>query len=301
VEFNYNLEDIDTSSVDKTCEEVVSLGEKYFQESNSSDIKHIFKRFSDLYEGRDLDYQGIDVAYHDLEHTLQVTMCMARLVTNRHNDDTDFSLSGHQYDLCIASALMHDLGYLKLEGDLVGTGAKYTFVHEQRGCQMAELELRDLEWGKGDIELLQNMIMCTGPRASIDKIPFRDEMGLFLGRALCTADYIGQMSDYRYIQKLPGLFLEFQESDHYRSISEVDRMFNSAEDLFTKTPDFWNFIFGAKLQQECNNVYDYLAVPYPDGPNHYLEEVEANIANARTIVKEGQVEAFIKKYSPKSA
>src|SRR5207237_2962864 len=38
----------------------------------------------ECFEGRYRDYQAVDARYHDFEHTLQGTLCMARLLRTRH-------------------------------------------------------------------------------------------------------------------------------------------------------------------------------------------------------------------------
>ena len=40
-----------------------------------------------------------------------------------------------------------------------------------------------------------------------------------MGQAVCTADYVGQMSDPKYPDKLEVLFREFEESFRYQEIS----------------------------------------------------------------------------------
>ena len=42
----------------------------------------------DCFAGNYKDYQASDARYHDLEHTLQGTLCMARLLEGRHRART---------------------------------------------------------------------------------------------------------------------------------------------------------------------------------------------------------------------
>jgi hypothetical protein len=58
-------------------------------------------------------------------------------------------------------------------------------------------------------------------------------------------------------------------------------MFSSAEDLIQKTPGFWEHYVRQKLECDFVGLYRFLNDPYPDGPNFYLERVEANIRKLR--------------------
>jgi hypothetical protein len=57
--------------------------------------------------------------------------------------------------------------------------------------------------------------------------------------------------------------------------------FASAEDLMQKTPLFWEQYVRQKISREFLGLYRFLNVPYPDGPNPYIEQIDANIARLR--------------------
>lgn len=239
------------------------------------------------------DYEKLDVAYHDLEHMMQVTLCMARLLKNRAEDTSQEPFTAREFIIGISAAVLHDIGYLKLKGDTDGTGAKYSFFHEKRGCNMAAIELEKINWTDPEITLLQNMISCTGPRAVIATVPFKSDKEKFLGKAVCIADYVGQMSDYAYVRKLPLLFREFEESDNYREIPSDKRLFHSAEELLEKTPGFWGFIKNTKLDDECEHYYNYLKSPYPAGSNPYMDKIEENMNEVKQMIEKEQIHEFV--------
>jgi hypothetical protein len=54
--------------------------------------------------------------------------------------------------------------------------------------------------------------------------------------------------------------------------------FCSATDLIGKTPDFWKNYVLPKINNEFWGLYRFLNQPYPNGPNDYVQRVEANIA-----------------------
>ena len=87
--------------------------------------------------GNYLDYQAIDAHYHDLEHTLQGILCMARLLRGRQAQGQEPKLTQRMFELGMLAILLHDTGYLKKRGDNEGTGAKYTLTHVDRSIQFA--------------------------------------------------------------------------------------------------------------------------------------------------------------------
>ena len=147
-----------------------------------------------LFHGRHPDYQAADLRYHDLEHTLQATLCFARLMAGRHAAGAQPVLTPHQFELGLAAVLLHDTGYLKLRSDLQGTGAKYTSTHVLRSCAFAAAYLPRLGATLADVEEVLAAIGCTGPRTEIGRMEFHAPIEKIIGCALATADYLGQLA-----------------------------------------------------------------------------------------------------------
>lgn len=61
-------------------------------------------------------------------------------------------------------------------------------------------------------------------------------------------------------------------------------LFPDAEDLVRKTAGFWGSYVKPKLDGDFLGQYKFLARPYPDGANAYLDQVEANIERAKRVV-----------------
>jgi hypothetical protein len=57
--------------------------------------------------------------------------------------------------------------------------------------------------------------------------------------------------------------------------------------LIEKTPDFWTAFVRPKLEKDFEGVFRFLASPYPDGPNPYVDAIEHNIALVRTRIAAG--------------
>ncbi len=280
---NYTLEDVDTRYYKVVAIEVLSLHQRCFPDADGSYIIPLFDDIQGMFAGEYKNYQAMDTIYHDLEHTLQATLCWVRLMANRHLINIEPVITAKEFQIGLTAILFHDIGYLKEKGDRDGTGAKYTFVHERRSCEIVDIYLSENKWDKYDMFAVQHLIGCTGPRSIINAIPFHSKAERMMGEAVCTADYVGQMSDYNYVKKLPALFLEFEESDDFREVPKEERLFKSKEELLTGTPYFWEEVVVQKLENECHGLLYCLSDPYPDGNNPYINKIEENVNLVREI------------------
>lgn len=241
-------------------------------------LQRIFGDMQALFEGRHPDYAPVDIGYHDFEHTLQATVCLVLLLEGRYAARAEPVVSARQCELAVASVLLHDAGYLRLRSDTDGTCAKYTYCHVLRSCAFASSYLPSLGTTTLEVEAVLGMINCTGPTKEISRLYFRDPVDRIIGCALATADYLGQMAAADYPDELEILYHEFDESDDYTHVPKAQRRFKSAADLTARTPLFWQKYVRAKLENDFQALYRFLARPYPDGPNPYLDAVEKNIA-----------------------
>ena len=229
-----------------------------------------------LFSGEHPDYQKADLQYHNLEHTLLATKCYIDLANGRVQHGVVPVFSPREFTLGYAAIMLHDTGYLKTRADFGGTGAKYTSTHVVRSCAMAAAFLPALGFSGGEVEGIANAIRCTGLTSNIGQIGFRTEVERLTGCMVATADYLGQMADPDYPDKLPGLFAEFEESNDFNHVPSDQRMFLSVKDLMAKTGAFWSGFALPKLQRDYEGVYQSLALA--DGPNPYLQRVERNLA-----------------------
>jgi len=241
-------------------------------------IPRLFTDIDAMFGGRYLDYQPIDTPYHDLEHTLQVTWCLVQILAGRHHAVIEPRLSERQFELALAAGLLHDTGYLKMRADLEGTGAKYTFTHVLRSCAVASSYLPTLGVTLDELDGVLGAIRCTNTTSRIRRMQFQQPIEGIIGCAVATADFLGQMSIPNYLDELPLLFAEFNESDNFAAVPPDQRHFSSADELIAKTPHFWRTSVMPKLDNELLGLHRFLAKPYPDGPNPYLDAINHNIA-----------------------
>jgi hypothetical protein len=262
--------------------EVQSVYLGNFPDAEARFIPQVFGWVADCFAGKYADYQAVDALYHDFEHTLQGTLCMARLLRNRHLALTRPVVSRRMFELGLLAILLHDTGYLKKRDDTEGTGAKYTVTHVDRSADFAARLLGEKAFSRQDIQAVQNMIHCTGLHAALDEIAFQSDEERVTGFALGTADLLGQMAAEDYVEKLPFLYAEFAEAARFSGdTAHFVSSYSSAEELMSRTPVFWESFVSVKLNGDFGGLFRFLNNPYPDGPNDYLQRVEANIQRLR--------------------
>ena len=260
---------------------VNSIHGAMFSRGDRGFVAKVFGWAVESFEGNYLDYQPIDALYHDLEHTLQGTLCYAQILQGRQRAGATPVVSQRMFELGLLAILLHDTGYLKVRGDNEGTGAKYTLIHVSRSANFAQQLLAEKGFSTEDAGIVMRMIRCTGVNVKLDAIPFQGEVERVIGFCIGSADLLGQMAAHDYVAKLPILFAEFAESARY---SGTKTMFESAEQLLKMTPMFWEKYVRPKLEKDFQSAYRFLNEPYPDGPKAYLANIEAHIDRTRKLL-----------------
>jgi hypothetical protein len=249
-------------------------------------VPRVFSWAVQCFTGNYRDFQAVDARYHDFEHTLQGTLCLARLLLGRHRADAQPPLTQRVFELVLLAILLHDTGYLKKRDDLEGTGAKYTVTHVERSADFAAALLSEKSFNQTDIQAVQSMIRCTGVNARLGSIPFGQEIEQIAGFALATADLLGQMAALDYVEKLPLLYSEFAEAAAFSpGENQIVGSFSSANDLIRKTPAFWENLLKTRLDRDFGGVYRFLNEPYPSGPNDYLQRIEAEMRQLKQSIE----------------
>jgi HD superfamily phosphodiesterase len=118
--------------------EIREIYRNNYSESNIERIGKVFYDMIDLFTGRMEGYYKCDTKYHDLEHTLETTRITAKIINNWNKSRQLPTVSKRFFELGVIAALFHDTGYIRKHGDIEGTGAKYTFIHEERSIEFAK-------------------------------------------------------------------------------------------------------------------------------------------------------------------
>lgn len=194
-----------------------------------------------------------DALYHNVEHTIFVTLVGQEILRGKHIREG--GATPEDWLHFHISLLCHDIGYVKgvcrLDhpeknlyatgiGDLMltlasgATDAGLAPYHVDRGKlfvqeRFAGHKLIDAEILKQNIELTRFPVPADEDHRDTDHYP-----GL-----VRAADLIGQLSDPRYLQKIPALFYEFEEIGTNKVLG-----YDNPEDLRAKYPSFyWKVVY----------------------------------------------------------
>ena len=273
---------IDTKSPAKVAEVADVLFARLGFRQSAYLVDRLFQDVTRMFAGKYPGYQAIDMVYHDLEHTLQTTVCLCQILEGRQAARARPLLGRRDCELMLAAMLLHDTGYLKRTGDRQGTGAKYTLVHVRRSGEFARDYLPSLGFSTDEITDVTTAISCTGPTNKLPAVFFRRPEARVIAMIVVTADYLGQMAAAEYVDELPILFREFEEAYDFEGVPAAARAFQSAPDLIRKTPAFWDKFVRPMLDDDLERVYRFIA-PSADGTNPYFTAVEHNIARVRAV------------------
>ena len=258
---------IDTHSPEATSREVERIYEGLFGPGLFRKVDDVVHTVARLFAGDYPGYQKCDTVYHDLEHTLQTYLAAGRIFDGMVRAKKGL-VSADFVALGLISVLGHDTGFIKTDGE-EGHGGKYTLVHVERSKEFMSRLMADLGFGTDQMESVRNLISCTGLNVSISAIHFGSDMEKTAGYVVGTADYLGQMSDPRYLAKLPGLYEEYREGNVPG--------FNSADDLIRKSPRFFEDFVMGRLTQEYHGVYKFAANHF-GGRDVYIDGIRKNLA-----------------------
>jgi hypothetical protein len=274
--------------------EVIRLARHLFPNAPAPALERAFADADRLYRGEHREYLPCDTEYHDIQHVLDVTLAMARLMDGyqRGGRNGDPELSKELYLAGVLAALFHDFGYLRRRNDHKHRyGAEYTLTHVSRGACFLRGYARELGVGERLAQAVATLVHFTGYERPVDTIRLGNDTLRRLGLMLGTADIIAQMSDRCYLEKCRDrLYPEFV----------LARLggFASAEDLVKKTPGFYQ---GAckRLDEKLERCYDYAARHF-GGSNLYLEAMRKNADYAQSVAQSGEVSQRLRRQPPKT-
>ena len=251
-----------------------------------------FYDFERLFQGKFPGYLGCDTTYHDLQHTLDMTLALARLVAGYERSVEPVErLGSRRAQMAIITSLFHDAGYIRhRERDReFRNGAEFTLYHVSRSADFLRRYLPELGLST-DVAVSSMIVHFTGYELDLDNIELDDPRDAVCGHLLGTADLIAQMADRCYLEKcrdrlykefvLGGLAIERARPGEY-----VVR-YESGTDLLKKTPAFYQQVSRDRLYSKFNRAYRYIEVLY-DGQNPYVDAIRNNMAHLIRTLKAG--------------
>jgi hypothetical protein len=251
----------------------------------ASDLAHRLIIFAfDLFHGGHPEFLPCDTAFHDFEHTMQATAAVIELLAAHRKNPVIAPLSERDWQIAVASVILHDAGYLKRRNDPGGSGAKYSMIHVGRSCFFAWDLLPAFGFNRDELRQIQNAICATAISVNMDELTFREPREWLIGALVGTGDMLGQMAAEDYPERLAGLYLEFREGTQFSRFKENGfAVYKSLLDLLRGTERFFNGYVMHMLIDEWRSVYRVL----DDwrGNNHYIERIRANISRVNLMAR----------------
>lgn len=259
-----------------------------------------FYDFERLFTGRYPGYIGCDTTYHDQQHTLDMTLAVARLIVGyEQSADRRDRLGAERAELAIIVSLFHDAGYIRhVDRDSdYRNGAEFTMYHVSRSADFLRSYLPEIGLGQ-HIGVASMIVHFTGYELEIEDIELDDPRDVICGHLIGTADLIAQMADRCYLEKCRDrLYKEFVLGGvavENSTPGEYTVRFSSGEDLLMKTPMFYQQVSQDRLNKTFNRAYRYMEVLF-DGRNPYVEAIRANIRYLVQIIESGSWEKLRRK------
>ena len=252
-------------------------------------LNRCFRDLTRLQAGEYPGYHACDTSYHNLQHSLDVTLAMARLMDGyERTRDRSAELGARLFRLGIVTALFHDIGYLRKVNDTRHkNGAEYTLKHVTRGAKFLDEYMNRI--GMAELAPIASQIIhFTGYEKPIAKIDVPNLTFRLIGNMLGTADIIAQMADRCYLEKCRDrLYPEFVEGG-LAARDEADRragvMFRSVEDLMQKTPHFYKTAT-VRLNDQLGSAHGYAGKHF-GGQNLYFDEIDKNMQYASAVAEQ---------------
>ncbi len=282
---------IDSLDPRVVLDEILHIVSLLNADSVAAPLRSVYEDIVLLFNGEYPGYRASNTKYHNLEHTIMVTLATARLIHGCAKGGFRFEPEGIL--LGIIAGLYHDSGLIQKEHDRKGTGAKYTIGHEKRSVDFMKKNLAQKNFSKTQMKDCEHLIKCTNLAIAVRDIPFRSQEIETLGKIVGSADLLGQMADRHYLEKLILLFKEFQEA----GIPDFD----SEEQLLEKTEGFYKNVARKRLRKDLNNVAAYMRYHFEYRWNIdrdlYAESIKNNLSYLKSILSDGkQSRMFYRKY-----
>src|SRR5262249_27670735 len=123
-----------TTDAAEVSDVISRMYEEAYQQDAPAPLVQAFQDLKGLYRGERVGYHECDTDYHDIQHVLDVTLAMARMMDGYVRSRTAAVLSGRLFQFGVVAALYPDCGYIRNRRDTKHrNGAEYTLVHVGRG------------------------------------------------------------------------------------------------------------------------------------------------------------------------
>ena len=271
---------INVTDADEVCLAVKAILQARYPDADLSVMDTLYRDFLALYTGQYPGYIACETPYHDIQHVLDVSLAMARLLDGYdQSHQPEQQLGAELACLGMGVALFHDSGYIRLADDnQTSHGAEYTKTHVSRSADFMEHyfpRIGKQTWNQH----CRQLVHYTGYEVKPSDIALDSEKLQILGALIGTADVVAQMADVAYLDKCRDrLYPEFEMGGMLKQKLEDGSeqvLYSSAEDLLAKTPSFIKNTITERLDGHFKGLYRYVEAHF-SGQNLYMQALENN-------------------------
>ena len=260
-------------------------------------LRKAFQDIKDAFWGR---YPGLlqcDTPYHDLRHSLDTALLVARMADGcRHLGEV--AMSADDAVLAVFLGLYHDIGFIRRTGEEHLNGAQLMREHEARSVEFARQYLRDscyaarADWA--------NLIHVTNfAVALVDLAGRRSPEEIHVARLIGSSDLISQVSDRLYLERCRDfLYREFSIAGFNRSRTPngaIVVLYKDPHDLLEKTPGFYENLVRRRLESDFGGI-DRALFAHFSGSNPYLESIEKNLGYLSRLIAHGELAEGLRRH-----
>jgi hypothetical protein len=279
------------SSAADVRDAVQQLFERAWPAAAFTPVARAFHDFELAFTGRMPGYFGVDTVYHDQQHTLDVTLAMARLMTGYEltHAGSPLALGAERAAVGVCLALFHDIGYLRERAEEALNGAEFTRNHVSRSARFMDYYLPTIGFAHWT-GITGQVVHFTGYEVPFEVIGqhVTDPRDIQLGHLLGTADMIAQMADRCYLEKCRDrLYPEFVLGGVALPVAANggrDVRYASGLDLLRQTPEFMEDTRRKRLDAAFKSAYRYVE-PLYEGRNPYIESIDRSLAFLRQVLR----------------
>jgi hypothetical protein len=278
---------VQVSSVAAVRRAVVDFYERTWPTGALDRLDTAFTDFERLFTGRYPGYLGCDTVYHDVQHSLDDTLAMVRLLAGyERSQEPEQRLGADRALLGLVVALFHDSGYIRRSDETsTRNGAEFTRTHVGRSAQFLARYLPTIGMSQW-VPVATQIVHFTGYEVPFDQIRLDDARDRKLGHLVGTADMMAQMADRCYLEKVRDrLYAEFVLGGVAvtRNGGGLTVNYASGLDVLRQTPEFVAETMRTRLDGEFGGAYRYFEAVF-DGRNPYLEAIERSVAYLRQVL-----------------
>jgi hypothetical protein len=272
---------VDMEDPQAILDEVKHIVSMLFSDFDCAMLDRVFTDIVRLFRGKYPGYAACQTQYHDLKHTTDTFLAMARLIHGAMLKGANFTRE--QVLLGLLCALMHDTGYIPRLDDEANKTMPRGLTDIGRSIAFTERYCSDNDLPAQIFKHSSAIVTCTDLSADISTIQFASGEIEMLGKLLAAADLLGQMADRTYLEKLLFLFYEFRDGGVMGYENELD--------LLRKTRDFYARI-EERIAKDLSGVDKYMRYHFKARWNLdrdlYKQAVEKHITYLKFILRHHQ-------------